>query len=235
MKSFTLYLALGLALAAACGGKTTSGGASTSPTEAADDPSCPLLVPGTSVSVENTESGAALVFVTTGDPLAVCARAAALAEMHSTHAGPRTAMGMMFERGSTATATEVDGGARVEFAAASPDKIASVQQELRMHASHSPAAVARCDARDHRRRSRRRFGRRAMISRALARPRCRRAHASSVAAAPCALLPSSRRHITRDIPGWYQAPPGTTAAEATAAEPRPRQAFACRCAAARSR
>jgi hypothetical protein len=134
MKLFSLCLAL--ALAAACGGKSTPGGTTPPPSQTADDPSCPLIVPGTSVSVEDTNDGAALVFVTTGDPLAVRARAAALAQMHNQHDGPAKAMGMMFSQGSTATATEIEGGARVEFAAASPDQASAVQQELRMHASH---------------------------------------------------------------------------------------------------
>lgn len=131
-----LCLALSLSLAA-CGGSKSST-APTSPTEQAkaDDPSCPLLVPGTSLSVEDTTGGAALVFVTTGDPLAVRARAAKLAEMHTQHNGPATAMGMMFTAGSTAIATEIEGGARVEFAAAQPDGAAALQKELRMHASH---------------------------------------------------------------------------------------------------
>lgn len=88
------------------------------------------------MSVEDTANGAALVFVTTGDPLAVRARAAKLAEMHTKHDGPDSAMGMMFSAGSTATATEIDGGARVEFAAATPEDVAGLQKELTMHAKH---------------------------------------------------------------------------------------------------
>ena len=132
-------LAHAFSLAAlACGGSNSSTAQTTPADRAAkaDDPSCPLLVPGTSLSVEDTTGGAALVFVTSGDPLAVRARAAKLAEMHTKHDGPETAMGMMFSAGSTATATEVEGGARVEFAAAQPDGAAALQKELRMHASH---------------------------------------------------------------------------------------------------
>src|SRR5690606_6112860 len=78
MKSLSLCLLL---VAAACGGSRSSSETTTpvATPAPADDPSCPLLVPGTSVSVEDTDDGAALVFVTTGDPLAVRARAAALA------------------------------------------------------------------------------------------------------------------------------------------------------------
>jgi hypothetical protein len=134
MKSLMFSLVLG---AAACGSSSSpSPTTPTAQTAAADDPSCPLLVPGTSLSVEDTTTGAALVFVTTGDPLAVRARAAKLAEMHTGHDGPPNQMGMMFTAGSTATATEIEGGARVEFAATAPDGAAALQKELRMHASH---------------------------------------------------------------------------------------------------
>ena len=53
-----------------------------------DDPSCPVLVPGTSVAVEDIADGAALVFVTTGDAAAVRKRASVLADMHTKHDGP---------------------------------------------------------------------------------------------------------------------------------------------------
>ena len=129
-------LCLGLALAvAACGGSKSS---TTTPTTTtahkAEDASCPLEVAGTSISVEDTATGAALVFVTTGDPLAVRARAAKFAEMHTKRDGAASAMGMMFPAAWKATATEVEGGARVEFAAAEPDGAAALQKELRMHA-----------------------------------------------------------------------------------------------------
>ena len=103
---------------------------------APDDPTCPLVVPGTSVSVEDTSTGAALVFVTTGDAAAVRTRATALADMHTKHDGPSGAMGMMFSPSSTAASKDIDGGARVEFAAKNPDDAGKLQSELRMHAGH---------------------------------------------------------------------------------------------------
>jgi hypothetical protein len=45
-------------------------------------------------------------------------------------------MGMMFSPTSTATAKEIEGGARVEFAAKNPDDAGKLQSELRMHAGH---------------------------------------------------------------------------------------------------
>jgi len=124
-----------LVMLAACGGKSAS-----HPTEpakpappAAGDPSCPLEVPGTSISVEDTSNGAALVFVTTGDAAAVRTRAQAFAQMHTRHDGPSGAMGMMFPAEWLASAKDIEGGARVEFAAAKPEDVASVQSQLHMH------------------------------------------------------------------------------------------------------
>lgn len=136
MLKLCLSLAVSIALAA-CGSKPAPQPTTPpAPAAAADDPTCPLLVPGTSISVEDTPTGAALVFVTTGDALQVRARAAAFADMHTKHDGPSGTMGMMFSPQSTATATEIDGGARVEFTAKNPDDAAKVQSELRMHAGH---------------------------------------------------------------------------------------------------
>jgi hypothetical protein len=109
---------------------------SNQPAAKQDDPSCPLLVPGTSISVEDTPSGAALVFVTTGDTTAVRTRAITLAAMHTKHDGPPHALGMMFSGTSTATESDVEHGARVEFNAKQPDSVGALQAELRMHAGH---------------------------------------------------------------------------------------------------
>ena len=114
----------------------------TAPTSApttAGDPSCPLEVPGTSISVEDTATGAALVFVTTGDAAQVRTRANAFVAMHSKHEGPNSALGMMFPQEWTASEKDIDGGARVEFAAAKPDGAADLQSMLRMHAGHLQA------------------------------------------------------------------------------------------------
>lgn len=129
-----------IATATACGG-SSSPSQDTTPVAApapaaADDPTCPLVVPGTSLSVEDTTTGAALVFVTTGDAKAVRARAAAFAQMHTSHDGPPKALGMMFSPTSTATASEIEGGARVELTAKNPEDVAKLQGELRMHAGH---------------------------------------------------------------------------------------------------
>src|SRR3954463_12889376 len=119
---------------AACGGaKTHDGPGMKTPPETAGDTSCPLEIPGTSISVEDTATGAALVFVTTGDAAAVRTRANALAQMHNQHDGPSGAMGMMFSQTATATAKDIAGGSRIEMAAKNPDDVAKLQGELRMH------------------------------------------------------------------------------------------------------
>lgn len=100
------------------------------------DPSCPLEVPGTSISVEDTANGAALVFVTTGDAAQVRTRANAFVTMHAKHDGPNNALGMMFPAEWTASEKDIEGGARVEFAPAKPDGAADLQSMLRMHAGH---------------------------------------------------------------------------------------------------
>lgn len=74
---------------AACGGSSP---APASPvahheTESAGDPSCPVAVPGTSVTVEDTDTGAALVFVTTGDVAELRRRVSELATMHNEQHG----------------------------------------------------------------------------------------------------------------------------------------------------
>lgn len=86
MMRFVLSL-VGCGLIAACGGagSSTSAQAPTTPapTAASDDPSCPVAVPGTSVTVEDADKGAALIFATTGDAVDVRRRAAEFARMHN--------------------------------------------------------------------------------------------------------------------------------------------------------
>lgn len=125
--SFLLVLA-----ALACGGgSTTQKHDDMKPMPVkASDPTCPLEVPGTSVSVEDTATGAALVFVTTGDVAAVRTHAQALAKRDGGD------FAMMFPKEWTAAEKDVEGGARVEFSAAKPEDAATVQSQLRMHAGH---------------------------------------------------------------------------------------------------
>lgn len=68
----------------ACGGGATSTTGTTTPKPAAD-PSCPVEVTGTSVTVEDTDTGAAFVFVTTGDVAELRKRGTAMAQKHNDH------------------------------------------------------------------------------------------------------------------------------------------------------
>jgi hypothetical protein len=77
-----------------------------SPTPPADDPTCPVSVPGTTVTVEDTVTGAAFLFVTTGNPDLVRTRATALATMHN---DMHRAMGALPD--GTASSTELAAGA----------------------------------------------------------------------------------------------------------------------------
>ncbi len=86
----SLFLAL-TALTTACGGRQTA--PDTKPTPiVVGDPSCPVTVPGTSVTVEDADTGAALVFVTTGDVVELRKRVAAMAKMHNDHHGAMGAL-----------------------------------------------------------------------------------------------------------------------------------------------
>jgi hypothetical protein len=92
LKLPALFLAIALA---ACGSSSRPAEPTTTSTKAAptaNDPSCPVAVAGTSVTVEDASNGAALVFVTTGDVADVRKRAAALASMHNDHHGKMGAL-----------------------------------------------------------------------------------------------------------------------------------------------
>jgi hypothetical protein len=161
---------------AACGGSSSAKPVTPS-SEAASpaDRSCPAAVPGTSVSAEDTDTGGALVFVTTGDVAEVRKRVAAMAAMHNEHhskmgstpaPGGGEGMdhdmkgmdhskmggmdhdmegmdhskmggmeGMMMGVHSTATAEDVEGGARLVLST-DPGDVGKLQNELRMHAQH---------------------------------------------------------------------------------------------------
>jgi hypothetical protein len=104
------------------------------------DASCPLLVPGTTLSVEDTADGAAFVFVTTGDVAAVRQRGAALAKMNNTRQGPPGAFGLMLDTKASATAADIDGGVRVTYRPESASDAGKLGDELRMHGGHLAGA-----------------------------------------------------------------------------------------------
>lgn len=86
MRSCLSIAASFLLLLASCGG-SSSPKVTTVPAEPAApaDDACPMTVAGTSVTVEDTPVGGALVFATTGDVDAVRARVRAWADAHNAH------------------------------------------------------------------------------------------------------------------------------------------------------
>ena len=130
------------ALVTACGGSTKTPETTHVP-PAAGDATCPLEVPGTSVTVEDAPGGAALVFVTTGAVDQVRTRANKLADAHNQHASDAGSLAAMLPSDGSAKASDVDGGSRVVFTAAAPDGAGTVQSELRMHAQHLSAGTCK--------------------------------------------------------------------------------------------
>lgn len=88
----SLFLSPLIAFAAACGGSKPSAQDTQPKSVVASDPSCPVAVPGTSVTVEDADSGAALVFVTTGNVAELRKRVDAMAKMHNDHHGSMGAL-----------------------------------------------------------------------------------------------------------------------------------------------
>lgn len=139
-------LALGLGLG--CGSPATTGAAQPTPPVAgkADDPTCPIVVAGTSLTVEDTEDGAALVFVTTGDAAAVQARSRALADMHNAkHAkmeAPKAGIGGHDHAGHAGHDHAGHDHAEAQQGDAAQGQMGQTGQMGEMIAAHSTATVA---------------------------------------------------------------------------------------------
>ena len=71
---------------------------------------CPMRVPGTTVSVSDTEGGVAVVFKTTGEVTELSHRVRHMADMHNRHHAEKSHDGMV---PATAAAEDVEGGARI--------------------------------------------------------------------------------------------------------------------------
>lgn len=158
--------ALFVVLFVACSGSPKSAPATPPPSQS--DPTCPVAVAGTSVTAEDTATGAALVFVTTGDVGELRKRVAAMAGSHNEHHGAMGALptgdeaggghhhdhaamqhqqqapasGAMIGVHSKAIAQDVEGGAKLAYVAA-PDGVAQLQGELRVHAQHLASGTCR--------------------------------------------------------------------------------------------
>jgi hypothetical protein len=83
-----LLLSISFVSLLACGGSSPAR-VTTTPADPAPvaDTGCPMDVAGTSVTAEDTPTGGALVFVTTGDVAKVRAHIAAWADVHNQHHG----------------------------------------------------------------------------------------------------------------------------------------------------
>ena len=119
-----------------CGAPRTVGPPPPTATAPIDDPTCPLLVPGTTLTVEDTPAGPSFVFLTTGDLDEVRARGRALATMHNDRLGPEGAMGLVIAGTSSAVAADLDGGVRVTYRPADPNDAGKLGDELRRHGNH---------------------------------------------------------------------------------------------------
>lgn len=100
---------------------------------------CPMEVPGATVTVDETEAGAALTFTTTGDIDELRRRARGMAEMHGRmgemHGGMMSGMGS-----ATVSVEDIDGGARLEFATSDPGQRAAMREHLRQMAQSMGAS-----------------------------------------------------------------------------------------------
>lgn len=121
-----------LALLVACGHPAAKPTTTPPPPPAeSGDPTCPLEIPGTSVNIEDTADGGALVFATTGDAAAVQKRADAFVAEHGKPDAP--AFTRMVVPGAKVSSQKIPGGAKVLF---SGSDVNAVQSELRMHVMH---------------------------------------------------------------------------------------------------
>jgi hypothetical protein len=120
-------------LIAACGGASSpapSAPSSSAAPAAAEDPSCPVAIAGTSVTVEDTDTGAALTFVTTGDVAELRARVGRMAQMHNEQHG---------KMGPLPTGTETAGH---DHAAMGHDHAAMGHGSGNEHAGHAGGMIS---------------------------------------------------------------------------------------------
>ena len=125
-----------------CGSSGTRGH-TPPPSPPIDNPTCPLLVPETTLTVEDA-AGPSFVFITTGDVEEVRTRGRALAEMHNDREGPHGAFELVITGVSSAVAANIDGGVRVTFRPADPNDAGKLGDELRMRGSHLAGARGSC-------------------------------------------------------------------------------------------
>lgn len=155
ISSRLIFVAVSAALfAGACGGsKSAPTGPATAEATAREGGGmatgmCPMQVPGTQVSAEDTNDGAAMVFTTTGDVDELRQRVHQMAKMHdqmsADNAGPGMGTGGMGARHkhmmanvvpSNASAEDVDRGARINLTPKDPSKLSDLRAHAREHAA----------------------------------------------------------------------------------------------------
>jgi hypothetical protein len=91
--------------------------------------SCPLDVPGTTVTSEDTDRGAIVEYVTTGDVEEL--RTRVNDEAARLHGAPANGSGPLTDVPSTATVQHVDGGARLSLVPDDPIRRSDLQQDVR--------------------------------------------------------------------------------------------------------
>ncbi len=121
---------------------------------------CPMEVPGTKVSADDTQDGVAITFTTTGDVAQLRDRVHHMAEMHE-HMMQGGMMGsggmgsggmgsghmMMKMVPSTARAEDIDGGARIVLTPKDPAQLADLRAHVHEHATQM--AGGHCPMMEH--------------------------------------------------------------------------------------
>jgi len=101
---------------------------------------CPLEVPGTTVTVADTDDGVALVFTTSGGDVAdLRQRVQKMAEFHNSHHAPGAAADPAGKAvgkpvPATARAEDVDGGARIVLTPTESSQLEALREHVREHA-----------------------------------------------------------------------------------------------------
>ena len=117
------------------------------PKPADADQTCPMEVPGTSVSEEDSDRGAALVFTTTGDAVELQTRCDTFEAFHQTKDVIPGQFAAMIKTPSSVISIHraplPANVVRLEFGAKDPAQIGALQSELRMHASMLTAGTCK--------------------------------------------------------------------------------------------
>lgn len=104
---------------------------------------CPLQVPGTTVASTEVEGGIALSFTTTtGDVAELRQRVRRMAEMHNQPGGGHMMMGShggMMMHAATASAEDIEGGARLILQPKEPAQLGELREHVRMKAQRMAA------------------------------------------------------------------------------------------------